>query len=132
MRSLRFTRLANATVGPVTLNELVVSYKADGNSYDLGVAVSVSFAGFVSLAGEFDVVKGKLHTISIDASFTPGELPIPETGLSITDIHLKLTNLDTPAKIVATGYHTGAQTYALTRTHHDWSALRNVKQISLD
>jgi hypothetical protein len=36
------------------------------------------------------------------------------------------------AKIVATGYHTGAQTYALTWTHHDWSALRNVNQISLD
>jgi polygalacturonase len=36
------------------------------------------------------------------------------------------------ARIVATGYHTGAQTYALTWTHHDWSALRNVNQISLD
>jgi hypothetical protein len=36
------------------------------------------------------------------------------------------------AKIVATGYHTGAQTYALEWKHHDWSALRNVNQISLD
>lgn len=36
------------------------------------------------------------------------------------------------AKVVATGYHIGAQTYELTWTHHDWSALRNVRSISLD
>jgi hypothetical protein len=95
--------LENAQLGPVTLNELLVHYQADGDSYDLGVSVSVSFAGFVGLAGEFDVVQGKLNTISIDATFTPGEFEIPATGLSITDIHLKLTNLDTPAQIVATG-----------------------------
>lgn len=36
------------------------------------------------------------------------------------------------AKVVATGYHIGAQTYELTWKHHDWSALRKVTRISLD
>jgi hypothetical protein len=36
------------------------------------------------------------------------------------------------ARIVATGYHIGAQTYNLTWSHRDWSALRNVGQITLD
>jgi hypothetical protein len=36
------------------------------------------------------------------------------------------------AKIVGIGYHVGAQTYDLTWTHHDWSALRNVNRITLD
>ena len=36
------------------------------------------------------------------------------------------------AKVIAMGYHVGAQTYDLTWVHHDWSAIRNVKRISLD
>lgn len=36
------------------------------------------------------------------------------------------------AKIVGIGYHIGAQTYQLTWTHHDWSAMRNVNQMTLD
>lgn len=36
------------------------------------------------------------------------------------------------AKPVAVGYHIGAQTYGLTWVHHDWSAMRKVKQLTLD
>ena len=36
------------------------------------------------------------------------------------------------AKIIAMGYHVGAQTYQLTWVHHDWSAMRSVQKLSLD
>ncbi len=36
------------------------------------------------------------------------------------------------AKIVAIGYHVGAQTDELTWVHNEWSAVRNVKKPSLD
>ncbi len=36
------------------------------------------------------------------------------------------------AKVVGIGYHVGAQTYRLTWTHHDWSAMRNEHTLTLD
>jgi hypothetical protein len=36
------------------------------------------------------------------------------------------------AKCVAVGYHIGAQTYQLTWTHHDWSAMRHETKLTLD
>lgn len=36
------------------------------------------------------------------------------------------------AKVIATGYHIGAQTYALTWVHHDWTRMRNVNTLTLD
>ena len=36
------------------------------------------------------------------------------------------------AKIIAMGYHIGAQTYQLTWVHHDWTRMRGVNTITLD
>jgi hypothetical protein len=89
--------------GPLTINELHVAYQADGTSYDLDVDVNVTIAGSITVDGEFDIVHGKFDTISIDVSVPPETIPIADTGLSIIDMHVKVTNIDDPPNIVVTG-----------------------------
>src|SRR5262249_17484538 len=95
--------ISGIVLGPVTINKLAISYKVDGPSYDLNVGVNVSLPGNFSVDGEFGVLKGKFDSINIDISPPAGELEIPGTGLSIIDLHVKVTNISNPSAIVVVG-----------------------------
>ena len=89
-------QIENAVLGPITLQNLMVSYAADGSSFDLDVAVMVGLPGGFKVGGTFDLVKGQLDTIALSFSGPAGELEIPDTGLSISYVAAKLTNSRTP------------------------------------
>lgn len=74
--------LENAELGQVTLNDLLISYKADDSGgadrFDLDVQVNLSLFNAINVAGEFDFVDGKLDTISVDVSDPNGFFEIAD------------------------------------------------------
>ena len=93
----------NATLGPVTLNQLVVSYAADGDSFDLGVAGKVTLPGGWTVNGTLDLVDGRVHDVALSLMSTEG-IPIGDTGLFLTQLAGSINNLDNPASIVVTAH----------------------------
>ena len=85
--------------GRSTLNELQVSYQADGDSFDLGVTVTVTLRRRLDGGRRVRLRQGQArHHLDRRPAVPPGNSPIPDTGLSITDIHVKVTNLDNPVE----------------------------------
>ena len=95
--------LEDAELGPLTLNDLLIAYSQDGDSYDLTVDVNVSFPGGWAVAADFGVVDGALNSLSVDVTVPAGTIEIPGTGLSIIDIHVGVQNIENPSAIVVTG-----------------------------
>ncbi|MBX9623119.1 MAG: FG-GAP-like repeat-containing protein, partial [Gemmataceae bacterium] len=101
--------IQDAVLGPVELKDMQLTYTAlTGGGVDVDVAAALALPGGWTAAGEFDLIKEadglvKLHTISVDLSPAAGEMPIGDTGLSVVDIAVKVTNIDTPSQIVVTG-----------------------------
>jgi hypothetical protein len=93
----------NVSLGKVAnLQQVVVAYQKDGNSFDLDVECTVYIVGGITVHGEVVVIDGKAHSVSlsIDRGLT---VPIPGTGLVLTEIGASITNIDDPANIVVTG-----------------------------
>jgi hypothetical protein len=105
--------LDNATLGPVTLKQLVVSYTADGNSYDLGISGQVGLPGGYTVGGALDLVQGRLHDIALSFKSTEG-IPVGDTGLFLTELSGSVSNIDNPGSIVVTAH--AAFTYGETFT----------------
>jgi len=86
-------------LGPIEVQDLFLSYANTNGS------ISVSGRGMVSLmngrivvAGNFDVVDGKLRNIGLSAEFNPG-LPVVSGVLFLTRIGGQINNLDNPSQL---------------------------------
>jgi hypothetical protein len=94
----------NVSLGSVvTINQLAVSYAADGNSYDLGVTGKVTLPGGWTVDGVLDLVAERVHDIALSFSSAEG-IPVGDTGLFLTQLGGSIKNLDNPANIVVTAH----------------------------
>ena len=98
----------NIDFGPLNIAELDIDYTpVSGGGFDLDVTAYVTFPGGWAVQVQFDLVDDngveRLSTFSVDLTVPPETLVIPGTGLSIVDIHVKVTNIDNPSQIVVSG-----------------------------
>jgi hypothetical protein len=95
--------LDNASLGPIMLKQLKVTYAADGNSYDLGVSGFVGLPGGYTVGGKLDLVQGRVHDIALSYSNYEG-VAIGDTGLYLNELSGSVSNIDTPGNIVVTAH----------------------------
>jgi hypothetical protein len=97
--------LDNATLGPVTLKQLVVAWQDEGSPGDFTIDVG----GKVVLPGGWEVDaalvfdQNGLNSIAVSASFGEG-IPVGDTGLFVTELGGSIQNIDNPSQIIVSGH----------------------------
>jgi hypothetical protein len=95
----------NAPLGPVTLEKLVVAWQEEGTpgEFTIDVEGKVLLPGGLEVHAALVFDHGGLDSIAVSATGGEG-IPIPGTGLFVTDLGGSIENLENPAQIIVSAH----------------------------
>lgn len=103
LHNARFS-LTNADLGAVVIQNLVVQWDdptPDNADFSLFISADVALPGNFTASGIFQMDHGQVTQIGLSIS-NPDGVPIPGTGLKVTDLGGLVQNINDPSHIVVT------------------------------